>query len=221
MNIFRQLKELKVNAVVKVLVVTDFFYNWAFGSFGPVFAIFITRQIEGGSAKVAGFATACYWIVKSLIQLPIARFLDRTDGERDDFWAMFFGYLGAGLVPIGYVFVTEPWHLYVVQGLLGFFMAWAVPAWYGIFTRHVDKWEVSFEWSLESVFSVGMATAASAALGGYLADRFGFQIVFILASILAVCASFLLLLIKNKMIAKPRPQLQVFPERKRHQTHHL
>lgn len=221
MSLLSKIKELKVNAVVKILVVTDFFYNWAFGSFGPVFAIFITDQVAGGSAKVAGFATASYWITKSVIQLPIARFLDRTDGERDDFWAMFFGYLGSALVPIGYIFVSEPWHLYLLQAFLGLSMAWAVPAWYGIFTRHVDKWEVSFEWSLESVFAVGAATAGAAALGGYLADRFGFEIVFVLASALAVFATFLLLLIKDKMLAKPRREVHVWPERRHHHTHHI
>ena len=65
-----------INRVVKTLVITDFFINAAFGSFGPVFAIFITQQIQGGSASVAGYAAAAYWIVKSLVQLPIARFLE-------------------------------------------------------------------------------------------------------------------------------------------------
>src|SRR3989338_6700503 len=167
--------KLKINKVIRVLVVTDFFYNSAFGSFAPVFAIFITNQIAGGSAKVAGFATAVYWIVKSTVQLPIARFIDKRKNERVDFFSMFFGYLGAGLTVFGYLFVSEPIHLYVVQGLFGFSMAWAVPAWYKIFTRHVDKWEIAMEWSLESVFSVGVATAGAAALGGYLADRFGFE----------------------------------------------
>ncbi|MBI4994921.1 MFS transporter [Candidatus Peregrinibacteria bacterium] len=157
-----------INKVVKVLVMTDFFVNSAFGSFAPIFAIFITGQIHNGSASVAGFATSVFWIVKSLVQLPVARFLDKTDGEFDDFWALFFGYLLGGLLPFGYLFVSEPWHLYVLQAFYGVCMAWAVPSWYAIFTRHVDKWRVSFEWSLQSVFSVGLATAIAAALGGYV-----------------------------------------------------
>ena len=204
-----------INNVIKILVSVDFFYNSAFGSFGPVFAIFITNQIAGGSAKVAGFAAAFYWLTKSVIQLPIARFLDKTDGERDDFWAMFFGYLFSGLVPIAYIFATEPWHLYVIQAFLGFCMAWAVPAWYSIFTRHVDKWRISFEWSLESVFAVGIATAAATAVGGYIADQFGFDILFAGAGLLAIISSFLLLPIRSYLLPKDH-QEKVMPERRHH-----
>ncbi len=203
-----------INKVVKVFVIADFFYNSAFSSFAPTFAIFITSQIVGGSASVAGFATAIYWAVKSLCQLPIARFLDRTDGERDEFWVMFVGYFMSGLVPIAYIFAREPWHLYVIQGVYGFIMAWVVPAWYSIFTRHVDKWRISFEWSLESVFSVGLATALAAALGGLMVDKFGFQTLFLFAGLLAILTSFLLLGLRSSLFERQH-QERVLPERRR------
>ena len=201
-----------INKVVKIIVVADFFYNSAFASFGPVFAIFITSQISGGSAKVAGFAAAIYWIVKSIFQLPIARFLDKTDGERDDFMALFLGYFLSGLVPLAYIFAKEPIHLYIIQGFYGFVMAWAVPAWYSIFTRHVDKWRISFEWSLDSVFSVGVAASISAAVGGYVADRFGFPVLLISASVLSVFSSFLLLGLLSHLSPKKRGD-RVMPDR--------
>lgn len=200
-----------INKVVRVLVFTDFFYNSALGFFNPIFAVFITGQIHGGSVAVAGFAASVYWITKSIFQLPIARFLDKTDGERDNFWALFFGYFFGGFIPLGYVFATEPWHLYLLQGMFGFLMAWAVPAWYSIFTRHVDTWRISFEWSLDSVFAVGVATAVAAALGGYLADHFGFRILFVLSSVVSVAASFLLLALKSQLLPRDHGK-NVMPE---------
>ena len=202
-----------INKVVRLIVVTDFFYNSAFGSYGPVFAIFITEQINGGSAKVAGFAAAAYWLTKSILQLPIAGFLDNTDGERDDFWALFFGYLLGGLTPIGYIFATEPWHLYLLQAWLGFAMAWAVPAWYAIFTRHIDKDRIGFEWSLQSVFSLGVATSLSAAVGGYVADAFSFTTLYLAAGILAIASSLLLLGLRKHIFARRDGGLAI-PERK-------
>lgn len=204
-----------INRVVKTLVAVDFFYNSAFGSFGPVFAIFIIGSIEGGSAAVAGLATTTYWVVKSLVQLPIARFLDKTDGEKDDFWALFFGYFFAAMVPFGYLFASEPWHLYVLQGFLGFTMAFAVPGWYAIFTRHVDRWRIGFEWSLQSVFAVGMAYALAAAVGGFVVDAFGFRILFIGAGCLGVVASLLLLPLRKHVFAKDRPG-DAIPEQTKH-----
>lgn len=210
-----------INRVVKILVFTDFFVNSAFGSFAPVFAIFITGQIAGGSAKVAGFAASIYWITKSIIQLPIARFLDKSNGEYHEFWAMFWGYFFSGLTPFMYLFVSQPWQLYLVEAFLGVCMAWAVPAWYSIFTRHVDKWRISFEWSLESVFSVGLATAVATALGGYLADAFGFQILFLGAGIISVSASILLLLLKKELLPKSQlPPLDRVHLEQHHRRHH-
>ena len=205
-----------INKVVRLIVVTDFFYNSAFASFAPVFAIFVTRQISGGSASVVGFAVSVYWIVKSIFQLPIARFLDRTDGERDDYWAMVLGYFFSGFIPLAYLFVSEPWHLYVVNAIYGFIMAWAVPAWYSIFTRHVDKWRISFEWSLESVFAVGLATAGASALGGYVVDRFGFNVLFIGAAILTMLCSLLLLSMKRHLFQREEDG-RAYPERPHHQ----
>ena len=204
-----------INRVVKTLVVTDFFVNAAFGSFGPIFAIFITQQIKGGSASVAGYAAAAYWIVKSFVQLPIARFLDRADGERAHFWAMFWGFFLSSFVPIAYLFVSTPTHLYILEGIHGLIMAWAVPAWYAIFTRHVDKWRISFEWSLESVFSVGLATAGASALGGYVFDHFGYRVLFLSAGLLSVFASFILLLLLPHLLPAQR-QERALPERHHH-----
>ncbi len=201
-----------INKVIKLIVITDFFYNAAFASFAPVFAIFLTGQISGGSASVAGFAASVYWIVKSIVQLPIARLLDKTDGEKDDFWAMFFGYLLSGLVPIGYIFAREPWHIYLLQAFLGVCMAFVVPAWYAIFTRHVDKWRIGFEWSLESVFAVGFATAGAAALGGYIVDTLGFQVLFFAAGLVAISFSFLLLGLRKHLLPKNHLE-KVLPER--------
>ncbi|MDP3901477.1 MAG: MFS transporter [bacterium] len=188
---------LQFNRIVRVFVMVDFFFNSALGLFAPVFAIFILENIQGGSARVVGFAAAIYWIVKSIFQLPIARFLDKTDGESDDFWVLSIGYFLTSFVPLLYILVKEPWHLYVIQGFFGFCMAWAVPAWYGIFTRHLDNGRISFEWSLESVISVGLATSIATATGGYIADVFGFTTLFTIASALSFVATFSLLLIRK------------------------
>jgi MFS family permease len=205
-----------INKVIYILVAADFFYNSAFGAFAPVFAIFITGQIRNGSATVAGFATAIYWLVKSVFQLPVARFLDKTDGERDEFLAIFLGYFLSAFVPLGYVFATAPWHLYLLQGFLGFVMAWAVPAWYSTFTRNVDKWRIGFEWSLESVLAVGVATSLSAALGGFIVDHFGFKTLFLLSSLLAFVSSFIVLNLRKYLLPpgfNENKPARVWPER--------
>lgn len=187
------------------MIMSDFVFNSALGSFGPVFAIFLTDKITGGNAEVVGFSVAVYWVTKSIIQLPIARFLDKTDGEKDDFYALFAGYVMASVSVFLFIFARIPLHIYLIQAFFGIAMAVAVPAWYGIFTRHVDRDKTSFEWSLESVFSVGLATAASGAIGGIIVTKFGFNVLFVGASALSFLGALSLIFLYPHLAQKKTP----------------
>jgi MFS family permease len=199
---------------------SDFVFNSALGSFSPIFAIFLTNKIIGGDARVVGFAVAAYWLTKSLFQLPIARFLDRTDGEKDDFYALIIGYLMAGISILLLVFARIPLHIYLIQAFFGIAMAVAVPAWYGIFTRHIDRNKTSFEWSLESVFSVGIATAVSGAVGGIIVTKFGFNVLFIGASLISFLGTFLLIFLYPYVNSKKAPSKITIADVKKHEQQH-
>ena len=207
-------KILEFNRVILTMVVIEFFMNGAFAIIGPFFAIFVTQEIIGGDVRVVGFSAAIYWIVKSVFQLPISRWLDRTDGELDEFWALFTSYLLSAFVPIIYFFSYLPSHIYLAQGLLGFLFAWAVPSWYALFTRHLDKFRISFEWSLYSVVSVGISTSLAAAGAGLLVDRFGFRVIFLLASALIVASALSYLSIRKHVHIRREILEKVIPERK-------
>jgi len=64
----------------------------------------------------------------------------------------------------------------------------AVPAWRILFTNYIDKKLIGFEWSLEDV-GVGIATATSASVGAYIANRFGFEILFVIISAFGMIAT--------------------------------
>ena len=68
----------------------------------------------------------------------------------------------------------------------------------------------SFEWTLDSV-SIGLAAAGAAALGGIIAQRFGFNFVFIIGGIFAIFGGLMQILI-FKDLKKKVPQGQVKAE---------
>jgi len=73
-------------------------------------------------------------------------------------------------------------------------MAMAMPGWAAIFTRHIDKGKEGFEWSIEHVaYSVGMGITG--AVGGVFAMRFGFNVIFIVAGIIAAFGALLPLIV--------------------------
>lgn len=186
-----------VNRVIRHLVISDFFINFAFGLLAPIFAVFILKNIEGGSLRVIGLATACYWIVRTLTTVPLSRFMDRTDGERDEFYFVVAGTFIMSSMPLFYIFVSLPWHIYLIQAILGLVNSMAVPGWRILFTDHLDKGKTGFEWSLEDI-AIGIAVGSSAYLGSILADKFGFRAVFIMLAVMGYISTAILSTLKNE-----------------------
>jgi MFS family permease len=180
-----------VNRVIRHLVISDFVLNFAFGLLAPIFAVFVLKNIQGSSLKVVGLATTFYWIARTASTVPLSRFMDKTDGERDEFYFIIAGSFIMSSVPLFYLFASQPWHVYLIQLILGLANSMAVPAWRILFTDHIDRGRTGFEWSLEDI-AIGVSVAVSAYLGSLLADKFGFGIVFVLLAILGYIATLIL-----------------------------
>ena len=190
-----------INKVIKILITSDFLLQSGWGLIGPIFAIFLTKQIQGGDLKMVGFVASTYWITKSIIQPFIAHYLDKNHGEKDDFIFLVTGMYIANLIPLGYIFSTQPWHIFTLEFILGLAMACVVPTWSAIFTRHINKGREAFSWSLEST-GIGFAAGFAGAIGAWLASIFGFKIVFVLVSLFGLLSSSALLMIRNSIFLK-------------------
>ena len=189
-----------MNKVIKFLIYSDLVFLSGFGLIAPIFAVFITGKDIGGSLTAVGIASACYWIPKCLVQLPVSRSLDRNPGEKDDYNSTLWGTFAICFIPLLYLLCRHPWHLYLVEGLHGVAAAFAFPGWIAIFTRHVDRNREAFEWSLYST-CVGLGTGVSAAVGGLLAEKFGFFALFALVSLISFSAMFFLVHAKKFILA--------------------
>src|SRR5690348_10310239 len=110
---------MKVNQIIRTLVLSDFFVNAGFSVFAPVLAIFVTKQINGGTLQVVGFGAAIVQVFKIAIELPVSRLLDKNHGEFDDFWSLIFGSTLIALVPFLYLFATQVIHVYIIEAIYG------------------------------------------------------------------------------------------------------
>ncbi len=197
-NIKEYLTLRGVNKVIKVLIFSNVLMSGVFGLITPVFAVYIIDTIPGGNVEVVGIATTIYLLTKSFGQLFIAEVIDRIKGERDDFWAMFIGFLLLFLVYALYLVINAPWQLYIVQIFNGLATALTFPSWMGIFTRHVDKDHEGKEWGMYST-TVDLSTAATAAIGGVVAYTIGYKPLFVAIVVIGLLSTFLLLTIKDEM----------------------
>jgi len=170
---------MKINKIVKYLILSDIAFFTGWGLVTPVFPIFVIDKIQGGTALVVGIASAIYWMVKALLEFPIGTLLDRYAGEKDDYLFLITGFFIASLVPFGYINALYPWHIYLLQFFYGLGMAMAISGWRAIFTKNIDKGKEASEWSLDNSllgFGVGLAGIFS----GYIAGLLGLAGVFII-----------------------------------------
>ncbi|PJC53256.1 MAG: hypothetical protein CO029_03770 [Candidatus Magasanikbacteria bacterium CG_4_9_14_0_2_um_filter_41_10] len=205
-----------INPVIRFLILSDTIVMGSVGLLGPIFALFITDFITGGNEAVAGLAAGIYLFTKSVLQIPIAHFIDKIRGEKDDFWLLFIFTLLMAFVPLLYLIIHTPAQLYLVQFLLGFFTAFTFPTYMAIFTRHIDKGKEAFEWATRATV-IGIGAGVSGALGGVIASKFGFNILFVGVGIFILVSALLPFLIyreiypKDKVLPRVPPTKEVSP----------
>lgn len=194
---------IKVGRVIKFFIISDLIFFGGWGLVQPIFAVFILENIAGATVVTVGTLAAIFWIVKSLLQLPLARYLDRTPGEKDDFYALVSGLFLASISAFLFVLAKEVWHLYIIEALHSVALALYVVAWSPIFSRHLDGGKVSFDWALDSS-AVGISSGVAGFVGGIVASAFGFEAVFVMVALLSAASAMILLLVPDLVL----PQLK-------------
>ncbi len=194
-----------VNRVMRAYIYWDFVVNAGWGLLAPVFAIFLLEKIAGGNivegARIIGFATFFYWATKSVLQIPIGNYLDKNHGEVDDFWFYVAGSIITAFVPIGFLFASAPWHIYVLQIFHAAAMSLVIPSSYAIFIRHTDKGREAYESSLDSTL-LGVGVGIAGALGGIMAGYMGFTAILLLTSLLNFVAVLFLFPVRADMLPR-------------------
>ena len=124
---------IKVGRLVKYFVISDFFLLGGWGLIDPVFSVFIVERVAGATLITVGIAAGIYWILRSLLEIPIAKMLDRIPGEHDDFMALVGGLLLVGISAIAMCWVTQVWELYLIHAVHAVAFALYYVSWPSIF----------------------------------------------------------------------------------------
>ncbi len=193
---------LDMNPVVRFLILSDFVFLGGLGLLAPVFALFVEKSIVDGSAAVVGIASSIYLVTKSIVQIPAASIVDQIRGEHDDFWFLFISSFCVSLIPLAYLFISNPLELYVVQFIYGAAAAFAFPTYMALFTRHADRDKEGTEWGIYFTFT-NMSAAFAAFIGGTLVEIVGFDALIILMVIVTFFGALLTYPIKSHIFHIP------------------
>lgn len=172
----------QMNSTVKAFILSEtiFWSAWNFAM--PIFAIFASADIKGGSVEVAASVISVYLMVRVVIELITGKFLVRTTMSKK-LLVTVAGMIFIVLSFLGFAFTKSVPVLYLCYVIAGIGMGIASPAKNSLFSTHLDKNKETSEWGLydASVF-IGMALAT--ALGGFIVKNHGFQILFLLSALL-------------------------------------
>ncbi len=184
---------------------SDIFVLTGFGLIDPILAIYVKEGLNNGSVFGAAVASTIFMLVKSIVQLPFSRYVDKHSDVHAAQWLL-LGTVLISAVPFLYIFSTSVFHIYLAQALHGVGSGLAYSAWLGIWSTHLDEKKESFEWSLYSTL-VGFGTSLSAMVGGFISQYIGFRWTFVLVGALSLCGCLLLGILlheKKKFLANKK-----------------
>src|SRR3989338_1891993 len=97
-----------------------------------------------------------------------------ADSGGDDYLVLVVSLMLAGLTSFSYILVHTVWQLYLVEVLHAVSFALYIPAWNGIFTRHLDPEHRALEFALDSGAGGG-ATGIAGLFGSIMMQAVGFH----------------------------------------------
>lgn len=168
-----------MHKILKILITSSMFYNFTAGMIGPIYAIF--AQKIGGDIFVASSAIAVYTFVIGVLILLFGRIEDRLDKKKVFIVGRAINVVGIA----GYLFVSTPMDLFLVQGILGVAIAMMNPTFEALYSRGLRKGHEAFEWSVWEG-SINIMLSVAAITGGIVAAIFGFQTLFLVMTGMAV-----------------------------------
>ena len=109
------------------------------------------------------------------------------------------GYFFVAIGASSYLFITELWHIYIVQVLNAIAFGIFNPAWKTLYANDEDIGKQAQEWALvDGGYMILISIAA--VLGGFLVNWYGFRMLFFLMAFVQVVA----FLFSLKIIGKKR-----------------
>ena len=177
----RNPSHFQVNSLVKSFIISETFLWSAWNFVIPIFAIFAATEIRGGNVEVAASAYSTYLVVRVIFELLSGSYLSAAS-DKKKMLVTIAGMVCLSTAYFGFSKTSTLFPLYVFYGIAGVGLGISSPAKNSLFSTHLDKNKEPFEWGMhDAAVFTGMALAA--ALGGFIAKEYGFQPLFILASI--------------------------------------
>jgi MFS family permease len=174
---------MKLSKTTKILLLGANIWYFGEGMMGPLFAVFAEKV--GGDILDITWAWATYLIITGLMYILVGRLIN---GKQYKVEVLVFGYALNAILTLGYLFVSNPTHLFLVQAGLGLAEAIGTPAWDTLYAKNLTDEMDSYAWGLSSGQSQ-IVTGIAFGVGGLITHFISFEVLFITMSVIQLGAA--------------------------------
>ena len=162
-----------MNRILNILLYSSFFLIFSIGLLGPIYAIFV--EDIGGDVLTAGSTYAVYSIVMGIVIFLLSKWEDHVKHQEK---LLVASRVLTVVGTAGYLFVSSPTDLFLVQVIIGISYAIGAPVYDTMYSKHLERGKGVSQWGVwESMDAI--VTGISAFLGSLIVALFGFHILMI------------------------------------------
>ena len=185
-------KRLPFSRALSILLFTNALVLIAGAMIGPIYALVVENV--GGDLLDASFAGGVYAIVGGITVFIFGKLSDRIKQSE---LVIVAGYLIIALGFFIYIFVKDMWSLLIAQAIIGFGEAIYSPPFDALYSKHLSAHKAGTQWGAWESMNY-FTIAFGSLLGGFIANRFGFPILFgIMGAISLISAVYIYKLPRN------------------------
>jgi MFS family permease len=131
------------------------------------------------------WALAVFYIVSGIMYIVVGRYVDKNKKEKE---IMILGYALNTLATFGYIFISTPFQLLILQAIFGLSSALATPAWNKIFAETENENNAGLLWGLNDGTS-SIVLGFGVIIGGYIIYLYSFNVLFIIMGSISLWAT--------------------------------
>lgn len=171
----------KMNPIVTAFIFSEAFFWSAWNFITPILSVYVVTTLPNGNIKTAAFGFTLYLFVRIIIELIVSNYMKFTSDKK----RMFTDATGMVILSLCYLliaFLPSLLTFYIFFIIAGISFGLSSPAKYSMFSLNLGRNQASKTWgTYDAVTFTGMGIAT--ALGGVIANQYGFKALFIISSV--------------------------------------
>ncbi len=174
----------KMNPIIVAFILSEAFFWSAWNSVTPILSVYVVNTLPEGTIRTAAFGFTLYLFMRVITGLVVSNYLTLTTDKK----RMFTDITGMLLLSGCYLliaFIPSLISFYIFFIIAGVSLGISNPAKFSMFAINLGRSQISKTWgTYDAITFTGMGIAA--AMGGLIANEFGFKTLFIIASIVNI-----------------------------------